>query len=435
MNKQHQISRRSFLKKTSALTAGAVAFPYIVPSSAMGNDGTIAPSNRIVMGAIGYGWQGGNNTKDLLRKKEVQYVAVCDVDKNHLEQAKTVVNKTYKNKDCATYSDFRELLARKDLDAVNIALPDHWHSIPAIMAAKAGLHIHGEKPLSHTLSEGRAICDAVKRYGVTWQTGSWQRSVGNFHRACELVRNGRIGKVAYVEVGLGSGHSDYEKTRDKQAPESPPAELDYDFWVGPAPWAPYCPARVHKNWRWVMDNGGGRLMDWIGHHVDIAHWGLGYDRTGPFEVDGWGKYPTEGVWDSPTEYEFRCKYFTEVEIVVSSSFEGGAKWFGPDGWIFVGRGQIDAEPKSLLKEVIGPRETRLYKSNDHMQNFLDCIKSQKQTITPCETAHRSASVGHLGVISMYLGRKLRFNPVTERIDGDETANSMLSKSFRSPWRL
>ncbi|MHC4213512.1 MAG: Gfo/Idh/MocA family protein [Planctomycetota bacterium] len=179
MNEQRQISRRSFLKKTSALTAGAVAFPYIVPSSAMGRSGTIAPSNRIVMGAIGYGWQGGNNTKDLLRKKEVQYVAVCDVDKNHLEQAKTVVNNTYKNKDCATYSDFRELLARTDLDAVNIALPDHWHSIPAIMAAKAGLHIHGEKPLTHTLAEGRAIRSSMadrKLAEIGWQFSSCMRA-------------------------------------------------------------------------------------------------------------------------------------------------------------------------------------------------------------------------------------------------------------------
>ncbi|MHC4301906.1 MAG: Gfo/Idh/MocA family protein, partial [Planctomycetota bacterium] len=244
MSKSGHITRRSFLRRTVGVAAGAAAFPYFVPSSALGKADAVAPSNRIVMAAIGYGWQGGGNTNGFLQKPEVQYVAVCDVDKNHLKKAKATVDDKYGNKDCATYHDFRELLARGDLDAVNIALPDHWHSIPVMMAAEAGLDIHGEKPLSHTLGEGRAMCDAVKRYDRIWQTGSWQRSRANFHRACELVRNGRIGKVRRVEVGLGGGYSDYAGTKDKQTAGPPPPELDYDFWLGPAPWAPYCPARV-----------------------------------------------------------------------------------------------------------------------------------------------------------------------------------------------
>ncbi|MHC4475759.1 MAG: Gfo/Idh/MocA family protein [Planctomycetota bacterium] len=431
--KDKNISRRRFLKGAVGGAVGGIGFPYVVASSALGKAGAVAPSNRIVMAAIGYGWQGGSNTKSLLRKPEVQYVAVCDVDKNHLEKAKTKVDNTYGNKDCAAHGDFRELLSRDDLDAVNIALPDHWHSIPAIMAAEAGLDIHGEKPFSHTLAEGRAMCDAVKRYGRVWQTGSWQRSVANFHHACELVRNGRVGKIQRVEVGLGGGYSDYADTKDQQTPGPPPPELDYDFWLGPAPWATYCPARVHKNWRWHLDYGGGRLMDWVGHHVDIAHWGLGLDYTGPVEVEGWGKCPDQGVWNAHTEYEVTCKYANGLEMVLSSSLRGGTKWYGQDGWVYVNRGRIDANPKSVLDEVIGPHEIQLYHSRDHMQNFVDCIKNRQLTITPCEVAHRSASVGHLALIAIHVGRKIRFNPETEEILNDKTASSLLGKTMRSPW--
>ena len=433
--KERNIDRRRFLKRAAGAAVGAIGFPYVVSSSALGKAGTISPSNRIVMGAIGIGWQGYSNMKGFLNKDEVQFVAVCDIDKNHLDEAKSSVDEKYGNGDCATYHYFREMLARGDLDAVCIALPDHWHSIPVIAAARAGIDIHGEKPLSHSLKEGRAMCNAVKRYGRIWQTGSWQRSVANFHHACELVRNGRIGKVHRVEVGLGRGHSDYSHNKDQQTPTAPPKELDYDFWLGPAPWAPYCPARVHKNWRWHLDYGGGKVMDWVGHHVDIAHWGLGLDYTGPVQVEGWGKYPKEGLWNAPTEYEFTCKYADGLEMVVASRFEGGAKWFGQDGWLFVGRGQSDANPKSVLDEKIGPDEIQLYKSRDHLGNFLDCIKTRRQTITPCEVAHRSASVGHLGQIAMALGRKIRFDPDTERIIGDATASEMLLGPMRNDWHL
>jgi predicted dehydrogenase len=435
MVSKNDITRRQFLRKAAFAAAGTATFPYVVSSSASGKAGSIAPSNRIVMGAIGIGWQGMGNMRGFLEKDEVQFVAVCDVDKNHLDKAKRTVDDKYGNNDCAAYSSFRELIGRGDLDAVCIALPDHWHAIPVIAAARAGLDIHGEKPLSHTLVEGRAMSDAVSRYGRIWQTGSWQRSVANFHHACQLVRNGRIGKVYKVEVGLGGGYRDYAKTEDKQTPGPPPQELDYDFWLGPAPWAPYCPARVHKNWRWHLDYGGGRIMDWVGHHVDIAHWGLGLDYAGPVEVEGWGSYPAQGVWNAPTEYEFTCKYANGLEMVVSSSFPGGAKWYGRDGWVYVDRGRLDANPKSVLKEVIGPDEVQLYNSRDHLQDFLGCVKSRQLTITPCEVAHRSASVGHLGMIAIALSRKIRFNPDTEQILGDSTATKMLGKVMRSPWHL
>ncbi len=430
-----KITRRDLLKKAAGTAAAAVCFPYVVPSSALGKAGTVAPSNRVVMAGIGLGWQGTANMKSFLGRDDVQFIAVCDIDKNHLAQAKQTVDKTYGNQDCATYHDFRELLARGDLDAVSIALPDHWHSIPAIAAARAGLDIYGEKPLSHTLLEGRAMCQAVERYNRIWQTGSWQRSVEKFHRACELVRNGRIGKVTHVEVGLGRGHSDYAHTRNQQTPGPPPPELDYDFWLGPAPWAPYCPARVHKNWRWVLDHGGGKIMDWVGHHVDIAHWGLGLDYTGPVEVEGWGKFPPDGVWDAPTEYEFTCKYANGVTMVVASRFESGTKWYGEHGWVAVDRSKLRTEPARLLREKIGPDETRLYYSRDHWGNFIECVKTRRTTITPCEIAHRSATVGHLAQIAITLGRKIRFNPQTEQILDDPTASRMLGKVMRSPWSL
>jgi predicted dehydrogenase len=241
--------------------------------------------------------------------------------------------------------------------------------------------------------------------------------------------------VHRVEVGLGGGYSDYAGTKDKQTAGPPPPELDYDFWLGPAPWAPYCPARVHKNWRWHMDYGGGRIMDWVGHHIDIAHWGLDLDGTGPVEVEGRGKYPTEGVWNAATEYEFTCKYADGLQLVSANSFADGTKWYGDKGWVHVDRGRLDANPRSVLNEVIGPDEVRLYKSRDHLQNFLDCVKSRRQTITPCEVAHRSASVGHLAVIAIRVGRKIRFNPETEQILGDPTADSLLGKPMRSPWHI
>ncbi|MEA3366376.1 MAG: Gfo/Idh/MocA family oxidoreductase, partial [Candidatus Hydrogenedentes bacterium] len=261
-----RINRRRFLGSAAALMAG----PTIITRCATTSPARPAASERVVMGAIGLGWQGPGNLKNFLSNPDVQVVALCDVDQNHLMQNKTTVDRAYGNTDCATYTRFEDLIARGDLDAVSIALPDHWHAIPVIAAADAGLDIYGEKPLSHTLIEGRAMCDAVKRNKRIWQTGSWQRSVENFHHAAELVRNGRIGKVKYIEVGLGQGYEDYAKTGDQTTFGPPPPELDYERWLGPAPVAPYCPARVHKNWRWIMDYGGGRIMDWVGHHLDIA---------------------------------------------------------------------------------------------------------------------------------------------------------------------
>lgn len=432
------MNRRQFLKSLSAAAAGVMGFPSIVPASVLGKSEIPPPSNRIVMAGIGFGMQGIPNMRNFLSKDEVQWVAVCDVDVKALHAARDIVNEKYGNSDCLVFHDFREVCLRRDIDAVSIAVPDHWHALLSIECARAGFDIFGEKPLSHSLVEGRAMCEAVERYGRIWQTGSWQRSVDNFHFACQLVRNGRIGKIIEVEVGLPAGHYDFAGTFGQEILGPPPAHLDYDFWVGPAPYIPYCPARVHKNWRWNMDFGGGQLMDWVGHHVDIAHWGLGFDYTGPVEIEGWGEFPKTGIYNSPTRYYLRAKYEDGTPMVIAGGHpevRSGTKWIGEYGWVWCNRGGLEARPSHLLQEFIGPDENRLYRSRDHFQNFLDCVRSRRPTITPSEVAHRSASVGHLGVITMEVERKIRFDPKTEKILGDPEAERLLSRPYRSPWQL
>ena len=437
MKKDPRINRRTFLKKSLAVSAGALSLPSILPSSVLGRGRAVAPSNRITIGCIGVGGMGTGNMRSFLEFDDVRIVAVCDVDANHLQNAKTIVDEQYQNSECRMYRDFREVIARNDIDAISLATPDHWHSIPAVAAAESGKDIYGEKPLSHSISEGRAICEAVKRYSRIWQTGSWQRSVENFRFACELVRNGTIGKIHTVHVGLPSGHS-VQGTHADMILQDPPPELDYEFWLGPSPYAPYFPARCHWNWRWQMDFGGGQMLDWVGHHVDIAHWGLDKNYDGPVEAEGFGEYPVDGPWDSPTKYRVTTKYKDGITLIIAGGHDDikmGAKWIGEDGWIWVKRGEIDTSPKNLLDTTFGPNDVRLYKSTNHHRNFIDCVKSRKETITPAEIAHRSQTPGHLGQIAMTLGRKIRFDPVTEEILDDDTATQLLRTPMRSPWHL
>jgi predicted dehydrogenase len=423
------VSRRRFLRGAAA---AAFAAPHVITSSALGQNGVPPASDRIVMAAIGVGGMGMGNLRGFLGRSQVQVVAVCDVDGDHLDEAKRTVDERYGNTDCAAYVDFREVIARGDVDAIFTALPDHWHAIPAIQAARAGIDIYGEKPLARTIREGRAICDAVQRYGRIWQTGSWQRSVGSFRRASELVRNDRLGKVHMIEVGLpGSGRTGV------RPPEPVPPQLDWDMWLGPAPWAEYTPARCHFQWRNLLDYSGGGLTDWGGHHIDIAHWAMDLDHTGPVWVEGVGEYPTEGLYDVPSGYRFDCKYASGLTMTVADTgkIEMGTRWYGDRGWIHVNRQRLTAEPESLLEEQIGPGETHLYVSNNHSGNFLDCIRSRRQTITPAETAHRSISVAHLGEIAMRTGRRIYWNAETEEIIGDAAASSLLGRAYREPWYL
>ncbi len=425
MTKHTSFNRRDFIK--GSLAAGALlSAPTFVPTSAFG------ASDKIVLGCIGVGSQGTGNMKGFLRKNEVKVVAVCDVDETHSARAKELVDDVYENKDCKTYLDFRELIGRGDLDAVSLALPDQWHAVPAVAAARAGLDMYGEKPLSRSIKESIAIREAVHANNRIWQTGSWQRSKDNFRHACELVRNGKVGKIHTVEVGLPSGPQ-HGVSPLKPVPEG----LHWDWWLGPAPWRPYCDFgdnRCHWHWRWIMDYSGGQLTDWAGHHIDIAHWGLDLDHTGPTEVEGEAEYAEEGLYNAPYKYSFRCKYADGLIMYVYSGGRGGTKWIGDDGWVWVNRGHIDASDKNLLKEgAIGAGDTRLYKSTDHIQNFLDCVRSRKPTITPVATACRSISVGHLGEIAMLLGRKIYWNPEDEEIIGDPGAAALLGRPYREPW--
>ncbi len=429
MNERKLITRRSLLRRGAAAAGAGVALPSIVPANVFGAE---APSNRIVMGAIGVGSQGTGDMRGFLSKEsQVQMVAVCDVDEGHLDRAKQIVNEKYGNSNCKAYKDFRELIGRGDLDAVQLALPDHWHAIPAVAAARAGLDIHGQKPLARSIREGRAICKAVHRYSRVWQTGSQQRSNYKFRRACELVRNGRIGKIQKIEVGLPTGSA-----TDVKSVQEPPKGLDWNFWLGPAPYVPYRGV-VHWNWRWIMDYSGGQLTDWAGHHIDIAHWGMGWDYTGPVEVEGKGNYPNNGLYNVPTEYKFTCKYADGIVMTVANNKQltQGAKWYGEKGWIHVNRGGLRASDDTILTEEIGPNEIRLYESRDHKQNFLDCVKSRKLPICPVEVGHRSISVGLLGEIAMLTGRKIKWDPENEQIVGDAEASALLGRSYREPWVL
>ncbi|MFH0989988.1 MAG: Gfo/Idh/MocA family oxidoreductase [bacterium] len=436
---QFKKTRRDFLKKASALTLGAVGFPMIIPSSALGRSGAIPPSDRIAIGCIGVGGMGTGNMQSFLEKPEAQIVAVCDVDRGHRKQAVKIVEEKSGKKGCAEYNDFRELLARTDLHVISLATPDHWHALIAVAAAQKGLDVYGEKPLGYTIAEGRAIVNAVERYGLVWQTGSWQRSQRNFRYACELVRNGRIGKIHTVRVGLPYGHSISDQ--GGYSPAQVPDGFDYEMWLGPAPHVPYCPNRCHWNFRWISDYSGGQLTDWAGHHIDIAQWGMNTELTSPVEIEGVAAFPNakDGLFDTAVGYRFTCKYNEGFTMIVADKTQQpkgmGVQFEGSDGWIWVDRSGINASDKSLLTSVIGPNEIHLYNSEDHHQNFLDCVKSRAETITPAKIAHRSIMVGHLGLIAMKLGRKVSWDPKAERFNNDPEADRFLSRPMRSPWHL
>ena len=439
LSSTHDVNRRQFLKQAAVAAVGAAGLPLFIPARALGRDGNTPPSDRITIGCIGVGGMGTGNMNSFLGKRDAKIVAVCDVDSAHRKSALDAVNAKYGSKDCAEYEDFRELIARPGLDAVSIAVPDHWHAIIAVAAVAAGLDIYGEKPLGYTISEGRAIVDAVKRYARVWQTGSWQRSQRHFRYGCELVRNGRIGKVHTVRVGLPNGNSIADNGGYQSM--NPPAGFNYEMWLGPAPWAPYCPNRCHWNFRWISDYSGGQLTDWAGHHCDIAQWGMNTELSAPIEIEGKAVFPPakDGLFDTAENYRFEAKYREGFTMIVADRTQQplgmGVQFEGENGWVYVDRSGIDASPKSLLTSVIGPDEVHLYVSDDHHQNFLDCVRSRALTVTPVEVAHHSIMVGHLGLIAMKLGRKVLWDPVKERFVNDPAADSYLSRPMRGAWHV
>ena len=467
---QSSVSRRDFINVAGAAASAAAILPGRGWAQARPS-----ASNRITLGVIGWGMMGPANTKVFLELGDCQVVAACDLDKNHLQAAVDTVNTKYGNKDCKAYHDYHELLARDDIDAVMIAVPDHWHALVATAAANRKKDIYGEKPLARTIAEQKAIVRAAEKNNIIWQTGSWQRSLPQFHKAAEIVRNGLIGQVIHVEVGLPAGHHDFAGTEPallaklaslpgkitdpatvvpgsaawNLAVTDPPADFDFETWIGPSKMEPYIEARVHKNWRWNYNTGGGQLMDWIGHHGDIAHWGLGFDSTGPSEVEGHGDFPpADAIWNTSGTYKVECKYRKEVTKYpgdVSLTIAGGhphitmgTKWIGTEGWVWVDRSGFDASNQDWVKPDSLPEELRkikLYESAEHRRNFLDCVKSRKPTIAPVQTAHHSAIPGHLGLISMLVGRKLQWNVAEEKIEGDNEACALLSRPYRAPFKL
>ena len=429
------VTRRRFMLAGAAWTAA----PMVITSQGWGRVHRPAPSGRITMGLIGCGGMGGANLHSFLRKPEVQVVAVCDPDRERRDDARQRVDAFYaKQTDrgsrpdgaCTAYNDFRELIARDDVDAVIIASPDHWHALHVVASAQAGKDIYGEKPLSLTVRQGRVMADAVRRYGRVFQTGSQQRSDARFRRACEIVRNDRLGKLTKVTCGLPGG-----EVTGNHPPLPVPDGFDYDMWLGPAPWAPYCSHRTHYVFRHILDYSGGKLTDWGAHHVDIAQWALGLMNSGPVEVDAQGEHPRDGLWDAPINYDVECRYQDGLRMLVTSRAENGVLFEGTRGTLFVARGTLRADPASLLDEEILPSEQKLPVSDDHHQNFLDCVRSRREPIAPIEHAHRTITVAHLGNISMRVGRPIRWDPRRERILDDPIAARRLDRPMRSPWRL
>lgn len=444
MNKKRTVdmTRRTFLKRASIATA-AIA-PTIIPGSALGLDGAVAPSNRIVMGSIAVGGQAQGLIRNAVGQKDVQLVALCDVNRPKVEGVKKTIDDLYENNDCKVYGDFREIIARDDIDALIIAPPDHWHAIPCIQAARAKKDIYCEKPLTRTLEEGRAVVDAAKKNDIVFQVGSMQRSDRRMKQACELVRNGYLGKIKHINVGLPDGGHAKFSTDFPEVPEG----IDYDMWVGPAEWIKYHPDRFDWNWRWWMGIGGGQLMDWIGHHGDIAHMAMGWDDIGPETVtaQNWALPENSNLYNGPVSYLAQLTYKDNVTMTVGSMSmmpkvfadheDSGTQWFGDNGdWIYVSRGQINSNKKELLDIKFDEKDFRFRTERNHMRDFLDCVKSREQTIAPVEAGHRSASIGHVSVIACQLGESLTWDHKKERFKGNREANQLLSKKGRGEWTL
>ncbi|WP_257670384.1 Gfo/Idh/MocA family protein [Parapedobacter tibetensis] len=462
---QKQLDRRAFIKQTasgSALLVAASVFPSIVPASVFGKN---APSNRINIGQIGFGRIGrSHDLPEVMKHDYVRVVAVADVDRYRLAMGKEWIEQRYAGKeggkspvDVKTYEDYRELIADKDIDAVIISTPDHWHAQPAMEAAIAGKHIYLQKPTSLTIREGRMMADVVSSKGVKFQLGSQQRSTNpwpQFKQTCELVRNGRIGDIQRVIIGL-PGDPAGGNPIEMPVPEN----LNYDRWLGSTPLVPYTLDRVHSQtdindrpgWLRCEQFGAGMITGWGSHHIDIAHWGLGTELTGPLEAEGRATFPTSGLWNVHGDFEVEMLYPDNVVMQISGTNPNGVRFEGTEGWIFVSRGNVGvtstdpgaadgkeneafkASDNKILQSVIGAHETKLYESPEQHTNWLECIRDGKETISPVEVAHRSGSACLIAHAAMKLGRKIRWDASKERFIGDDEANALLERPQRFPY--
>jgi predicted dehydrogenase len=456
----HSFSRRDFVKAAATGLLGsyvmANGFPTIVPASVLKGKG---PAGRINVGAIGTGRiSRGHDLPGVWRYNDAQIVAVCDIDTKRLDDAQKLVNEYYAKKTGKSYegvkgyTDYRELLQNKDIDAVIISTPDHWHAAIGIHAAEAGKDAYLQKPASLTIAEGRALSNAVHRSGQIFQVGSQQRSAPQFRYAAELVRNGRIGELRTVYVGLPGDPSGDEE------PEMPlPKNLNYDFWLGSTPNVYYTEKRVHPQsdygrpgWLRCEQFGAGMITGWGSHHIDSAHWAMDTEYSGPIEVSGWAEFPTKGLWDVHGKFRTEALYAGGVKMVVSNELPNGIKFEGTKGWIFVSRGNesvtasdpvaklkdaqaLAASDPKIIESVIGPNEIHLYESKEQHGNWLECVRSRKAPIAPIEVAHRSCSACLVHHIAMKLKRKVQWDPVKERFKNDDDANGMLSRAQRWPY--
>jgi predicted dehydrogenase len=440
MSQDKKSSRRQFLKGT-AMAAGAVTLPYVVPSSAPGQAGTVAPSERIVMASIGLGIQGTGLLRAFLSHNDVQVVAVCDVRESQRQKAKGIVDQHYGNKDCVTYNDFCDVCRRPDIDAVCVATPDHWHVLVSLEAARNGKDMYTEKALGLSVAWGKALQTACHKYGTVFQWGTQQRSDKQFRFGCELVRNGRIGKLQTILVGVP-----YDFVVPNQPTQPVPEDLDYDMWLGAAPWAPYSYQRCrpwtqeesYSNWYHISDYCLGGIGGYWGvHHVDIGQWGHGTDNTGPVEIEGTAVFPKDGLADCATSWKVTHKYADGVTMVYmdEAQYKHGVTFQGSEGWVHITREGIWAEPQSLLTSVIGRDEIHLIESKGHQRDFLDAVKTRGRTICPIDVAVRTDTICHLTDICTRLGRKLRWDPAKENFIDDAEASRMLMRPMRSPWHL
>ncbi|HTJ78247.1 MAG TPA: Gfo/Idh/MocA family oxidoreductase [Rariglobus sp.] len=434
------MKRRSFIKLLAASSAAAT-FPSIVRSETLGLNGKISPSNRIAMGIIGCGGQGNGILGNALGDDRVQVIAACDVDgERRLKTKQRIIDhyagKAGLNNVCADYIDYTELTGRTDIDAVLIATPDHWHAMATVAAARTGKHLYCEKPAATTIPEGRAMADAVERAGVIGQGGNMQRSGGGFQRAIDLVRNGYLGQITRVEVGLpGGGGGDINNLQ----PETPPADFDYDRWLGGSPAVPYHKKRCHWDWRWSFDYGAGQLGDWICHHFDIAAVAMGVAQSQPIAIRNVTGELRRGnpLYNTATSYAFEAVYANGVAINAGSSFRGGAKFIGTDGWVWVDRGGMEYSSDALQNVVIPSQGLTLGRGDrGHMENFISCIISGAKPRAPILEVHNVTTVAHLANAAIRSGRsELRWNPVTESVIDAPDAASFLSRTYRSPWVL
>jgi predicted dehydrogenase len=436
--RNNTINRRRFLKRAAGTAAGVVSFPYVISSSAFG------ASEKITVGCVGVGPQGSGDMGNFLRQKDARVVAVCDVKDPVLKAARQRVNENYKSTGCAAYKDFRELMARDDIDVVLAATPDHWHVLIALAAVRAGKDVYLEKPMGLSLAQDQALRAAVHRHGRVFQFGTQQRSSRNFRFACELALNGRIGKLHTINVWSPGSSQGGDPT-----PVPVPDWIDYDMWLGPAPFTPYTKDRCsNKLWWFISDYALGFIAGWGIHPLDIALWGGGEKVACPVEIEGKGVWPTEGVCDTAMNWKVTCKYDSGVTMNFTGdpypdewkqrygrTTSHGTAFEGTDGWVHVDRSGINAHPKELLKTELGPNDIHLYKSDNHVRNLLDCVKSRSETICPIDVAVQADIICQISDIAIRLEQKLKWDPKTERFINNDAANRRLSRAMRTPWTL